>query len=385
MDVTPTIPTSTQGNLNPATPKPSGLPIGGGFSFGAPLPIELDLPGMPKRYYEFGPIRFKFILDGKYEFFSVSAKSDRVNVTNELKVDMAKQKASFRTGLKGKLTPNIDAQAIGKLSPDSISHLGLALKDPKKFALGLLRYLDLVIGHNFNVGSNYLSFVGVGFALDPDFCFFSILLPLKYPLKWEHDNMQVSGKLDAGMIIKIGPSAALWKELGKKVGFHNLWAYVRLMIMKANVQLPKVAAQGVAAATEEVSASAFLEMLGTWIGAFSLAIPISFALRDFCLYITQAARVAGVHDGQMMVYADAYVRTIYGMEALSSFDETVTGVKREASQKAADDMNQFGRVGMQLYLEKSFNSGRRVADFNGDNPDQVQVKAMGERMWLKLR
>ena len=383
--MTPTLTAPTQGNPTPATPKPSGLPIGGGFAFGAPLPIELDLPGAPKRYYEFGPIRFKFILDGKYEFFSVSAKSNSVNITNEVKIDMAKQKASFRTGLKGKLTPNIDAQAIGKLSADSINHLGLALKDPKKFALGLLRYLDVVIGHNFNVGSDYMSFVGVGFALDPDFCFFSILLPLKYPLKWEHDNMQVSGKLDAGMIIKIGPSAAMWKELGKRMGFHNLWANVRLMIMKANVQLPKVAAQGVAAATEEVSAVTFLEALGAWIGAFSLAIPIGFALRDFCLYVTNAARAAGVHDGQMMVYADAYVRTIYGVETMSSFDDSATRVKREASQKAADDMNQFGRVGMQMYLEKNFSNGRRAADSNGDNPNQVQVKVMGERFWLKLR
>jgi len=115
------------------------------ISGGAPLPIELDLPGAPKRYYEFGPIRFKFILDGKYEFFSVAAKSDRVNITNEVKIDMAAQKASFRTGLKGKLTPNIDAQAIGKLSPDSINHIGLALKDPKKFALGkaLGNYLNV--------------------------------------------------------------------------------------------------------------------------------------------------------------------------------------------------------------------------------------------------
>jgi len=361
------------------------LPVGGGFSFGAPLPIELDLPGQPQRYYEFGPIRFKFILDGKYEFFSVSAKSDRVNLANEVKIDMAKQKASFRTGLKGKLTPNIDAQAIGKLNSDSINHFGLALKDPKKFALGLMRYLDVVIGHNFNVGSDYMSFAGVGFALDADFCFFSILLPLKYPLKWEHDNMQVSGKLDAGMIIKIGPSATMWKELGKKVGFPNLWAHIRLMIMKANVQLPKVVAQGIAAAGEEVSAVTFLETLGTWIGAFSLAIPIGFALRDFCLYITNAARAAGIRDGQMMVYADAYIRTIYGMEALSNFDETVARVKREASQKAADDMNQFGRLGMQMYLEKNFNNGRRAADFNGENPDRVQVKVMGERFWLKLR
>ena len=76
MGVTPALPTPTQGIPNPATPKPSGLPIGGGFSFGAPLPIELDLPGAPKRYYEFGPIRFKFILDGKYEFFKTSSHFD---------------------------------------------------------------------------------------------------------------------------------------------------------------------------------------------------------------------------------------------------------------------------------------------------------------------
>ena len=102
--------------------------------------------------------------------------------------------------------------------------------------------------------------------------------------------MQISGKLDAGMIIKIGPSAAMWKELGKRMGFHNLWAQVRLMIMKANVRLPKVAAQGIEAPTEEVSAV-------------------------------------------------ACVRTLYGMETLSNFDETVARVKREASQKAADDMH----------------------------------------------
>ncbi len=384
--MTPNLPSAPKfGAPAPTTPKPAGLPIGGGFSFGAPLPIELDLPGPPKRYYEFGPIRFKFVLDGKYELFSVAAKSDRVNLTNEVKIDMAKQKASLRMGLKGKLTPNIDAQAIGKISPDSINHFGLALKDPKKFALGLLRYLDVVIGHNFNVGSDYMSFIGVGFALDPDFCIFSILLPLKYPLKWEHDNMQVSGKLDAGMIIKIGPSAALWKALGKKIGVHNLWAYVRLMIQKANVQLPKIVAEGVAAATEEVGVVTFLEALGTWIGAFSLAIPIGFAMRDFCLYVTNAARAAGVHDGQMMVYADSYIRTIYGMEVLSNFDETVTQVKRDAAQKAADDMNQFGRVGMQIYLEKQFNNSRRCADINGDNPNQVQVRVMAERFWLKLR
>lgn len=168
---------SDLGNGIPRHPKPAGLPIGGNFAFGAPLLIELDLPGAPKRYYEFGPIRFKFILDGKYEFFSVAAKSNSVNLTNEVKIDMAKQKVNFRTGLRGKLTPNIDAQAIGKVSADSINHLGPALKDLKKFALGLLRYLDVVIAHDFNVGSDYMSFVGVGFALDPDFCFFSILLP----------------------------------------------------------------------------------------------------------------------------------------------------------------------------------------------------------------
>lgn len=379
--MTPILAIPTQVTPTPTTPKPSGLPVGGGFSFGAPLPIELDLPGAPQRFYEYGPVRFKFILDGKYEVFSVAAKSDRVNLTNEVKIDMAKQKASFRTGLKGKLTPSIDAQAIGKLSGDSINHMGLALKDPKKFALGLLRYLDVVIGHNFNVGSNYMSFVGVGFALDPDFCFFSILLPLKYPLKWEQDNMQISGKLDAGMIIKIGPSAATWKALGKKMGFRNLWAQVRLMIMKANVQLPKVAA----AAAEETSLATTLEALGTWIGAFSLAIPIGFALRDFCLYVTQAARASGIHDGQMMVYADAYVRTVYGLDVFSNFDESVVRVKREAAQKAVEDMNTFGRVGMQEYLEKNFNQGRRVADANGDNPNQVLVKVMGERFWLKLR
>jgi hypothetical protein len=128
-----------------------------------------------------------------------------------------------------------------------------------------------------------------------------------------------------------------------------------------------------------------METIATWIGAFSLAIPIGFALRDFCLYITNAARASGIRDGQMMVYADAYIRTIYGMEALSNFDETVARVKREASQKAADDMNQFGRVGMQMYLEKNFNNGRRAADFNGDNPNQTLVKVMAERFWLKLR
>lgn len=41
----------------------------------------------------------------------------------------------------------------------------------------------------------------------------------------------------------------------------------------------------------------------------------------------------------MMVYAAACVRTLYGMETLSNFDETVARVKREASQKAADDMH----------------------------------------------
>lgn len=105
--------------------------------------------------------------------------------------------------------------------------------------------------------------------------------------------MQISGKLDAVMIIKIGPSAAMWKELGKRMGFHNLWAQVRLMIMKANVRLPKVAAQGIEAPTEEVSAVTFMEMIGTWIGAFSLAIPISFALRDFCLYVTNGGSGGG--------------------------------------------------------------------------------------------
>ena len=193
----------------PTTPKPTGLPIGGGFSFGAPLPIELDLPGQPQRYYEFGPIRFKFILDGKYELFSVAAKSNNVNLTNEVKIDMAKQKASFRTGLKGKLTPNIDAQA------DRQTEWGFQFstwvwrsRTQRSSRWDCCVTWTVVIGHNFNVGSDYMSFVGVGFALDPDFCFFSVLLPLKYPVKFEHDNMQISGKLDAGMIIKIGPSAA---------------------------------------------------------------------------------------------------------------------------------------------------------------------------------
>ena len=108
-------------------------------------------------------------------------------------------------------------------------------------------------------------------------------------------------------------------------------------------------------------------------------------MRDFCLYITNSARAAGVRDGQMMVYADAYIRTIYGLETMSSFEPGAVHVKLEAAQKAADDMNQYGRVGMQMYLEKNFNDSHRAADFNGDNANQTFVKVMAERFWLKLR
>lgn len=38
-----------------------------------------------------------------------------------------------------------------------------------------------------------------------------------------------------------------------------------------------------------------------------------------------------------------------------------------------------------MYLEKNFNSGRRAADINGENPNQTQVQVMGEKFWLQLR
>lgn len=68
----------------------------------------------------------------------------------------------------------------------------MVMKDPKKFGIALLRYLDVVIGHNFPVDSKYLSFAGVGWALDTDFCFFSVLLPLRYPLQWEPQGTNLS-------------------------------------------------------------------------------------------------------------------------------------------------------------------------------------------------
>jgi hypothetical protein len=369
--------------LTTPTPK-SPMALGGGMTFAAPMPIDIDLPGSPKRFYEYGPVRFKFMLDGKYEFFSVSAKGDQANLSNEVKIDMSKKTASYKAGLKGKLTPNIDAQAIGKLSKDSIEHMGLAIKDPKKFGLGLMRYLDVVIGHNFQVGSEYMSFAGLGFALDPDFCFFSVLLPLRYPIKFEHDNVSVSGKIVADLIVKVGPSKEMWKALCKRFGVPNMYAWVRLMIQKANVQLPKIVTTA-ASAAEEISVTTALETFSTWFGAFSLAIPISFALRDFCLYICNAARASGVHDSQMFVFADAYIKTIYGLETMTNWDDSVSRVKREGFQKAAADMDQYGQVGMQLYLEKQFNGGRRAADPDGENPNRIQIRTMVERMWLATR
>jgi hypothetical protein len=365
------------------------MPIGGSMAHALPMPIDIDLPGSPKRYYEYGPVRFKFMVDGKYEFFTVSAKGDRANLSSEIKLDPAKKTASLKAGLKGKLTPNIDAQAIGKISKDSITNLCEAFGNPKKFIYGLVRYLDVVIGHNFNVGSEYMSFAGVGFALDADMCFGSVLLPLRYPLKWEHDNMSVSGKIVADLIIKVGPSMEMWKAMAKKLGAPRVAAMARLLVQKANVELPKAAATAAveagAAAAGATTMGAFLETIGTWRGPVSLAIPISFALRDFCMYITNAARASGIHDGQMTVYAGTYVRTIYGLERMPSSGDVDGRVKMEAYSKAVDDINKHGLVGMQMFLEKQFKMGQRCADANGDNPDRFAVRVISERMWLQIR
>ncbi len=236
----------------------TNTPVGAGFTFSSPLPIELDLPGSPRRFYEYGPVRFKFILDGKYEFFGVSVKGDSANMGLELKTDMTKKTASLRAGLKGKLTPNIDGQAIVKISADSVLNLGLSFNDPKKFILGLVRYLDVVIGHNFNVGSQYMKTVGVGFALDTDLCFGSVLIPLRYPLAWEHDNLSVKGQIVADLVIKVGPSMQMWKALSQKFGAPRIAAWARLLVQKANVQLPKIAA----ASAEQASVTTLLETLG---------------------------------------------------------------------------------------------------------------------------
>lgn len=362
----------------PVANQSGALPIGASFSVGVPLPIELDLPGMPKRFYEAGPIRFKFLLDGKYEA-GVGVKGQMVNQTNELKIDAAKRSASLRSGLKGKFGA-LDTQVTGKLSPDSIKALIAASTNPKKFGLALLRYLDVVLGHNFNVGSDYMKFVGVGFALDLDGCFFSMLLPVRLPLaKLQNGPASASGTVVADMVIKIGPSKELVKEIAKRVGAPRAYAMFRLLVQKANIELPKAITT-----TEVASASAMLEAIGVWIGAFSMAVPIALAITDFMLYVTRSAREAGVKDGQMMVYATDYVRAIYGLENLSAAGGMWTPCKAAAIKAAAEHIEQYGQVTMQIYLERNFMNGTPCADQNGENPDRIQIRVMAERMWLRM-
>jgi hypothetical protein len=369
--------------LSPAANK-NAPPVGMGMTLSAPLPIELDFPGSPKRFYEYGPVRFKFILDGKYEFFSAAVKGDRADAGMELKTDPSKKSASLRAGLKGKLTPNVDGQAIVKISADSVKNLGLAFGDPKKFIYGLVRYLDVVVGHNFKIDSQYLKTLGVGFALDADLCFGSMLIPLRYPLAWEQDNLSVKGQIVADLVVKVGPSMAMWKALADKFGALRVAAWARLLVRKANVDLPKIAATAIAGA-EEIAMPTLLETISTFVGAFSLALPISFALRDFCMYITNAARAAGIADGQMMVFTDAYMMTVYGLQPFPGGDDAISQVKARGHQKAVEDMNSRGLVPLQIYLEQQFNGGRRIAGGDGSGANRIQVTVMAERMWLALR
>ena len=214
-------------------------------------------------------MRFKFILDGKYEVFKVSTKGEHINGSNEVKIDFAKQWASIKTGLKGKLTPY---------------------------------------------------------------------------------RRTSSGQDQPGF--------------GQRLG------------------LPKVVTRASAVAEEMASGSAFLEALGVWAGAFSLALPISLALRDFSLYLCRCARESGIKDGQMMVFADAYVKTLYGLDAAYNPQDGVMRVKDEGRKKAVEDMNRYGRVHLQLYLEKHFNNSQRCADQDGNAFNRMQITAVGEGLWL---
>ncbi len=108
-------------------------------------------------------------------------------------------------------------------------------------------------------------------------------------------------------------------------------------------------------------------------------------MRDFCLYLTNAARASGVADGHMMVYSDAYVKTVYGLQPFPSGDDAIAQVKARAHQKAVDDINGRGLVPLQIYLEKQFNDARRIADGSGAGANQVRVTVIAERRWLALR
>ncbi|HTS29875.1 MAG TPA: hypothetical protein VMH81_28585 [Bryobacteraceae bacterium] len=396
---------ATSNSNQPSTPgSPKARPTyGTELGIAHTVPIDLSFPLPPKTVWENKFVRFKLALDAKYEV--VADNSPKVEQDNDFKFDFLKKKASYTAGIKVQVASSVEASLSYKFKYETIEMVQLLLTNRREFKLALLRNLDAVLGYNLKLTgkdgkpiSECLKTIGIGLVFDPDLCFFSVLLPVTFPIgRKDLEPSQAKAKLrfTGNMVLKFAPSRALWIAMARKLGMRRAYLAVADAIKGMTRLLPSEAAK--ALAEEEAAAARVLagealaaeasmfDALVAAIGVYSIALPIALTLTQFMIYTTRAARASGVRDGDLNLYATSYVRTVYGLDLIPQPTSHGIAVQTAAWKQAEQDVQERGRDALQDYLENHFNGGHPVGDVNGVVHGSWEVNPLAERMWLEMR
>jgi len=383
----------------PTKPTSSKPLFGKELGVGVPIPVDLSFPIAPQTVWENKFIRFKFGLDGKYEV--VRDNSPIIEHSTDIKVDPFKAKVSAAVGIKVQVTKSVEASIAYKFKSDFDEMVELLRTDKRGFRYALLRNLDVVLGKNIKLTdkdgkpfSECLKTIGVGLVFDPDLCIFSILLPVTFPIgSGQVGDGKVKGRVTANMVLKFGPTKAMWAAMFRKFGGRTAMRWILEAMKSMTRQLPSEVAAAAEKASEtaakaiagEVAAEGLLASIMSWVGVYTIAFPISMILTDFMLMVTRSARAAGVRDGDYNIWANTYMRTAYGLEIPWHADPRSGLVKRAAIAQAERDLKSYGTDSLHRYLEENFNNSRPVADGSGRVHGSREVTVMAERMWLQLR
>jgi hypothetical protein len=155
-------------------------------------------------------------------------------------------------------------------------------------------------------------------------------------------------------------------------------------------KLPSVVAKEAAAAAAEAQAietalvtgafegpalvSAF-ETFCLWAGVSSIAIPVAVTMAEFSVALCRSAAAQGVREGDLNLYAQTYVRAVYGRETGFMGLPHSMLVKTAALDRADADLDRHGPAFLQKYLEDRWNSGRKPVG-------EREINTLAERVWL---
>ena len=378
----------------PAPAKPGKLAVGGTVSVGS-WHVERTVPPPPRTVLENDYVRFKMLFEGKFE--AVGEVKSNVQGTADFKVNAADPQLNVQVGGKVSVTNWLEASAKWKVSPASLEGLEEAARDPKRFGLSLLKYLEVVFGGCIKFDSQYVKFIGAGLTWDTDFCFFSLLVPVTIPISQAGGTVNSGLRYSTTAVVKIGPGKGLLRWLaqtpaGRRAALSLLWSLKRLgrrlpstLVKEAAGAVQKAAnlageyvAEDALMLGNTAARMAAWETFCTWASVPLIAIPVSIDLMQFSMHACRKARERGIRDSEYNLFAQAAVRRAYGLDFAFQGVVSNPAVIPTAYEWADDNLLEYGPFYLRTYLERAFNNGRTPVGVR-------QVDALAERFWLHLR